>query len=266
MGFLILLASVVVIFVARRPRPASAKTGTSLFAGENLRSKQETLTVASYNIQTGKSLEGKRDLRASAQVMSKADLVGVQEVYAAGFDGSANFTLGQTERLASYGKFAWLFSATRRRWFREHRGNAILSKIEISDWRIEMLPDRSGKSFRNMTIAKVNWQDNSFHFINTHLHTREGREQQLARVLQEFSKYPRAILVGDFNSQADEPALANALKDIEITDAIKEAGLDLENSARIDWILTKGFTVSNGHMVDKGISDHPYYQVSLSYS
>jgi hypothetical protein len=61
------------------------------------------------------------------------------------------------------------------------------------------------------------------------------------------------------------PSLANALKDIEITDAISSAGLDLENADRIDWILTKGFNVEAGEMLEKGVSDHPYYQVSLSY-
>jgi endonuclease/exonuclease/phosphatase family metal-dependent hydrolase len=84
-------------------------------------------------------------------------------------------------------------------------------------------------------------------------------------VLQEFAKYPRAILLGDFNSRANMPSLANALKDIEITDAISSAGLDLENADRIDWILTKGFNVETGEMLEKGVSDHPYYQVSLSY-
>jgi len=116
-----------------------------------------------------------------------------------------------------------------------------------------------------MTVAKVRWQAKSFYFINTHLHTRGGREEQLKIVLQEFAKYPRAILLGDFNSRASAQGLVNALKDVEITDAISEAGLDLDNDDRIDWILTKGFNVETGEMLEKGVSDHPYYQVSLSY-
>ena len=114
-----------------------------------------------------------------------------------------------------------------------------------------------------MTIATIEWQGDSFHFINTHLHTRAGREEQLNEVLQEFAKYPRAILLGDFNSRASTPALAHALKDIEITDAISAANLDLDNPERIDWILTKGFSVEGGKFQEKGVSDHPYYQVNL---
>jgi endonuclease/exonuclease/phosphatase family metal-dependent hydrolase len=262
--FIILVVGL--IAVARKSRPGSDKVGTSLLCQAKQMPEPKVLKVASFNIQTGKNLKGKRDLLASARVIAAADLVGIQEVYAAGFDGFSGLSSGQTERLAKVGKFGWLFSATGERWFREHRGNAILSKLPVGDWRVKMLPDQSGKNFRNMTIAQVHWQGESFHFINTHLHTRGGREDQLELVLQEFAKYPRAILLGDFNSLATTTALANALKDIEITDAVFAAGLDLENRDRIDWILTKGFKVETGEMLEKGVSDHPYYQVSLSYS
>ena len=261
--FIILLIALVA--VARKSRPAIDHSGTSLQVQATQAQEPEVLKVASYNIQTGKSLDGKRNLLASAGVIADTDLVGVQEVYATGFDGLLSLRSGQTERLADVGKFGWLFSATGQRWFRQHRGNAILSKISVGDWRIEMLPDQSGKNFRNMTIAQVYWLGKSFYFINTHLHTRGGREEQLNVVLQEFAKYPRAILLGDFNSRATSESLANALKDIEITDAVSAAGLDLDNPDRIDWILTKGFRVEGGKMIEKGVSDHPFYQVSLTY-
>lgn len=266
LAIIIIAITIALLAIARKSQPAKNKSGTSIVLGTRPNQPKdqplEFLTVATYNIQTGKNLQGKRNLLASARVMAHADLIGVQEVYASGFDG---LNSGQTERLAKFGGFDWLFSATRRRWFREHRGNALLSKMLVSDWRIEMLPDQSGKNFRNMMVAKVHWHNETFHIINTHLHTRGGREDQLERVLQEFSKYPRAILLGDFNSHATSPSLANALKNIEITDAIAAAKLDLDNPERIDWILTKGFKIETGEMLEKGVSDHPYYQVSLSY-
>lgn len=264
----ILVVAIVVglLLAARKSKPADDKSGTA-FNGvaDQVVSESKELVVATYNIQTGKSAEGKRNLLASAKVMAHADLVGVQEVYAPSWLNLLGLGVSQSEGLANYGGFSWLFCATRRRWLREHRGNAIMSKLPVSDWRVEMLPDQSNKSFRNMTIVEVPWQGESFHFINTHLHTRHGREQQLEIVLQEFAKYPRAILVGDFNSRASVASLTNALKDIEITDAIAAAELDLENPDRIDWILTKGFNVIRGEMLEIGVSDHPYYQVSLSY-
>lgn len=263
---LIILVLIALLAIARKSKPAGDKLGYDLVGLPQPSAEPDQIKVATFNIQTGKNLQGRRNLRASAEVMASAHLVGVQEVYAPSLMNLLGIGLSQTEKLAKFGKFGWLFCATRRRWLREHRGNAVLSKLPIRKWRVEMLPDQSNKSYRNMTVAEVTWQGETFHFINTHLHTRSGREDQLQVVLQEFDKYPRAILLGDFNSRATAQELANALKDIEITDAIAAAGLDQDNPERIDWILTKGFTVETGEMLEKGVSDHPYYQVELSYS
>lgn len=263
----ITLCALIMFVFARNAKPACNQSGQTLNSrfATTTNHQPNTLSVASFNIQTGKSLAGKRDITASARVLASNDLVGVQEVYASGWLNRLGVGQSQTACLAQHGSFAYLFCATRRRWFREHRGNALLSKLAVSDWKIQMLPDQSGKSYRNMTIAKVHWQGESFHLINTHLHTREGREVQLAVVLNEFAKYTRAILVGDFNSTASSPLLQQALCEAAISDAITLAGLDTSNCQRIDWILTKGFVVNHGIMMDKGISDHPYYQVNLSY-
>lgn len=260
----------VILFVgllalARKSKPAGNKLGHEIIGLPKLDSEPAQLKVATYNIQTGKNLAGRRNLLASAKVIRAADLVGIQEVYAPTLANVLGVGLSQTEKLAKFGNFGWLFCATRRRWLKEHRGNAVLSRVPVNKWRVEMLPDQSNKSFRNMTVAKVSWQGRTFHMINTHLHTRNGREEQLDVVLQEFGKYERAILLGDFNSRASSDSLANALKNIDITDAIATAGLDLDNPERIDWILTKGFNVEHGEMLEKGVSDHPYYQVALSY-
>ena len=260
----LLVAGVALALMARKSRPAADQKGQLLNQAELTTLSPTRLTVATYNIQTGKDLHGKRNLLRSAEVLKQADIAGVQEVYAPKLMNLLGLGEGQAPRVAAAGMFAWLFCPTQLRLLREHRGNLLLSKIPVSQWLIKMLPDQSGRSYRNMTVADVEWQGQRFHFINTHLHTRQGREAQLDRVLREFAKYPCAILVGDFNSRADSPLLASALKNVEITDAIAAAGLDVGNPERIDWILTKGFVVHGGDMIEKGISDHPYYQVTLS--
>jgi endonuclease/exonuclease/phosphatase family metal-dependent hydrolase len=271
---IIVIIVTTLLLLARKSKPANSKNGQGLQNFPAVAQDQvppsadqqhAILKVATFNIQTGKDLNGKRHLLGSAEVMAQADIVGVQEVYAPSLFNIAGTGLSQTHAVAKYGGFGWLFSATRRRWLREHRGNALLSKVPVSNWSVKMLSDESGKSFRNMTVAEVQWQGRQFHFINTHLHTRGGRETQLLEVLQEFAKYPTAILLGDFNSRVSTPALNTALKDIEISDAITLAKLDMENPDRIDWILTKGFNIEGGKMLEKGVSDHPYYQVNLSY-
>lgn len=279
--FLGLLAA---LLLARKSRPLANRDGSVI---ENHPKSEHALAnvqfrVATFNVQTGKDLKGKRDITRAARVIANADVVGIQEVYAPSLFNIAGLGSSQTESLAAFKEsgrneprnsvleseirksFGWLFCATRRRWLREHRGNALLSKLLIDDWRIESLPDQSGKSYRNMTVARAYWLGEPFHIINTHLHTRQGREEQLEIVLREFAKYPRAILMGDFNSRASAPILNQALENTEISDAIRVAGIALENPDRIDWILTKGFDIHSGIVIEKGVSDHPYYEVRLS--
>ena len=259
----ILIIIVAIFLVARIVHPAKAQQGQGLSGDSMPFFQADVLKVATFNVQTGKSLNGKRDIQKSAQALAGADIVGVQEVYAAGWLNKLGLGSSQTDALANPGGFAHLFAATRYRWFREQRGNLLLSKLAVQNWRIEVLPDKSRKSPRNMTVASFNWQGQPIVFINTHLHTSKGRETQLQSVLEEFAKYPRAVLVGDFNSKRDTPLILEALADPTIVDAIQQAGLDLENHDRIDWILSRGFKVIDGQMIDKGISDHPFYQVSL---
>ena len=276
MAIIAMTLAVLGFLVIRKARPANNKVGHGFNAAPDISDQSNpvhpialddtgeqegVLKLATYNIQTGKNLQGKRDIHCSARVIASAHLVGVQEVYAPSWLNKLGFGLSQSEALAANGGFKWLFSATRLRWLREHRGNALFSKLPVGDWQVKMLPDQSGKSYRNLTIANVQWGDKTFHVLNTHLHTRDGRKQQIDVVLREFSKYSPAILMGDFNCTASE--LTNALSDIEITDAIAIADLDPQNDRRIDWILVKGFTVEGGQFQDKGVSDHPYYQVNL---
>lgn len=263
-GYLLLFGLLVVGIIARKATPAKSREGSPINI-EHAAQQSKVLQVASFNIQSGKSLEGKRDISRSAALLEKVHIAGVQEVCAAGWLNRFGISLSQTDSLTKGSKLAGVFAATRRRWFRDHRGNAILSGLPIESWRSIMLPDQSGKSFRNMMVAKMKWQGEYFHFINTHLHTGAGREQQLAMVMQEFRKYPRAILTGDFNCSAESEELKPYLKEESLQDAISIAGLDRDGHRRIDWILTNGFKVIDGQMIEAGVSDHPFYRVSLSY-
>lgn len=257
----------VLLLVARKPRPAEDQQGVDLLGTSEWTEPSQILKVASFNIQTGKSVDGDRDINRSARAVADVDIVGVQEVYASGWLHRLGIGTPQATALAKPGNFHYLFAATRRRWFREHRGNAFLSKLPIKSWETRMLPDQSGSSYRNMVIIKLIWQGEEIVVINTHLHTGKGKEQQLEEVLQEFTLHPRGILMGDFNSTSDTAQLIKLLdvsdQNIPTLDAISVAGIALEQKERIDWILTRGFEVAAGRTFEKGISDHPYYEVSL---
>ena len=255
-----------VVAIARKPRTGINQSGLNFIEPSEWLSEPSTLTVATFNIQTGKSLTGIRDISKSTNAIAGADIIGVQEVYATSWLNDMGIGHSQTNALTKNSAFGHLFASTRFRWFREHRGNLNLSKLPVTKWKIVMLPDVTGKSFRNMTVSHFTWQNQDIVFINTHLHTSKGREQQLNFVLAEFDKHDHVILVGDFNSKIDTPLLEKTLLKTQISDAISKANLDLNNPDRIDWILTKGFKVNSGKMIEKGISDHPYYEVNLSFN
>jgi endonuclease/exonuclease/phosphatase family metal-dependent hydrolase len=258
-----LLVIVIALLMARTVYPAKNQSGHGFDGAARDNDDSEFLRVATYNIQTGKSLQGKRNIDASAEVLKTADLVAVQEVYGAGWLNRIGIGQDQTRALANTGGFMHLFAATRYRWFREQRGNTTLSKLPIGEWRILMLPDQSRKSPRNMTVARFIWGGEEAVFINTHLHTGKGRLEQLEAVLSEFMRHPRVILAGDFNTRGDATLLRDIVADASVIDAIAAAGLTSEGSDRIDWILTRGFDVVSGRELPKGISDHPYFEVTL---
>ena len=258
-----IIFALTVFAIARKAKPASDQKGGQIIPPTEHQAITNQLVIATYNIQTGKDEFGKRDISRSANLIRNADIVGLQEVYAESWLNKLGFGSCQTKMLAEPGQFGSLFCATRRRWFREHRGNAFLSKIPIDSWQIKMLPDFTGKSYRNMTIVKLQWKSEPLTIINTHLHTRQGREQQLEIVLAEFNAHKRVILMGDLNSKIETPLLKEAVQNSDITDAIALTKIDPDPINRIDWILTKGCKVDSGKFKEKGISDHPYYEVTL---
>ncbi|MEO0368472.1 MAG: endonuclease/exonuclease/phosphatase family protein, partial [Pseudomonadota bacterium] len=224
---------------------------------------ERLLRVATFNIQTGKSHAGIRNIEASALALKDVHFAGVQEVYAPEFLNWFGIGLSQPEVLAKTGSFGYSFHPTRKRWFRNHRGNTMLSKLLIKAWKTINLPDWSNKSHRNYTVAKVLWEGKEITIINTHLHTSIGNEAQLDIVLKEFVKHTPAILMGDFNTQNNHPLIQAGLKAGQFSDAIGQLALDPEEEQRIDWILTRGLTAVSGNYLPKGISDHPYYEVQL---
>ena len=249
-------------FIAYKARSASNQQGDKINPPKTgfVVHQSNEIVIGTYNVQTGKNSQGKRDISRSAKLIENADIVGVQEVYAATWLGGKN----QAQQLAEHGSFGWLFAATRRRWLREHRGNALLSKFPVKRWSIEMLPDQTGKQFRNLATAFIDFNGQEIAILITHLHTKQGRTEQLQIVLDKFQQYDTAILLGDFNTNSENSLLKAILSESKHLDAFAVAMPEIDLKHRIDWILTKGFNIEGGSYEPIGISDHPYYQVRLS--
>jgi endonuclease/exonuclease/phosphatase family metal-dependent hydrolase len=216
------------------------------------------LRAGSYNIHGGRDGERRSNLERVARVVTGADLVALQEVH-----GATRFAPDQATRLARGLGTGTLFSPARTRWFRDYRGNALLSRLPVEHWEREPLPDASGHSFRILTTARVRWNDRIIHVLYTHLHPRLAREEQMRVVFERFRARSPALLLGDLNATRDDPQLAALLASGAASDALGLALGSADPADRIDWILTRGFHVHGGGMVEKGTSDHPYYWVDI---
>jgi endonuclease/exonuclease/phosphatase family metal-dependent hydrolase len=229
--------------VLRRPPPQSGTAG-------------ETICVATYNIHGAKGTDGVRDLGRTEQAIRGVDIVALQEV-------RAGRRRNQAGQLAQSLQLGWLFVPTLRRWYRNYRGNALLSRFPVSRWRTHMLPNITGRRYRVFTVAEVDLGHAALTVLFTHLHTRQGREQQLEMVLEHFRGLaPPAVLLGDLNTGIGDPLLARYLSTGWV-DALSGVLEPAESASRVDWILVRGAVVRGGGSTGVGASDHPCYWVEV---
>lgn len=237
------------------PRPVKAEDGRgadeSQLAGP-VRSAS-TLRVATFNIHGSRGRDGRRDVPRVARDLENVDIAALQEVHDTWRSRS------QLERLAALLNRAALAAPTRRRWFRNHRCNALLATHPVGRWSRIPLPGHPRQRFhyRNLTVAQVELPQPLW-VLFTHLNRGDGRDEQLERVMREFLKYFPAVLMGDLNMSRNEPAMLEYLVRDDITDALGET-LDDDDPARIDWILCRGVKPLRGGVIDSGASDHPLY-------
>ena len=255
---IILLVVVVLLalFCAGRRRHSPVDAGKSYQPGLDIEKlASDTIRVGTYNIHSGKGTDGVRDLNRIRAVISDSDLIGLQEV-------RAGMDTNQASKLA--GGSGWIFVPTLRRWWYDYYGNALVSTLPVLRWQTWRLPNLHGRRFRSYTLAEVKWGASTMSVLFTHLHTREGRLQQLERVLEHFGHLPvPALLVGDLNSRSDDPVLRRHLPP-DATDALSHVR-DVDEE-RVDWILARGLDVTGGGVSGPGPSDHPYYWVDVTLS
>ena len=220
-------------------------------------SLSKNIQVATYNIHGSRGTDGVKDLARTAGIIRGADIAALQEVH-------AGWTTNQAQELAQVLTLGWLYAPTVRRWCRNYRGNGLLSRLPVKHWQTHLLPNVNGYRYRVYTVTEIVLKDSVLSVVFTHLHTRQGREQQLKIVLNHFQNLPLpAMLIGDLNTKRDDPVLRQHLP----RDCIDAVGCTLENqdpANRVDWILTRGLSVVAGGFVPPGVSDHPYYWIEIS--
>jgi endonuclease/exonuclease/phosphatase (EEP) superfamily protein YafD len=172
------------------------------YAGGNpsalARTANDTLRIASFNLQFGRNVPEARDLIRREPRLREADVILLQEMDARG-----------TARLASELGYAWVYyPATRHPKTGRDFGNAVLSRLPIESDRKLILPHlaRIGRTQRIAVGATLRWGDRSLRVYSLHLATFTGngpksRRQQLETVLADADSFPYVVLGGDFNSE-----------------------------------------------------------------
>jgi endonuclease/exonuclease/phosphatase family metal-dependent hydrolase len=268
----VLAASGIVVWHGSNRVPTGAASGYSLESpvGHALRMAQggppaaafsrDTLRVATFNIHGGRGADRVRDLDRIADLLRDFDVVGLNEVHGARLPSSDN-------QAASLGKTLnqpWLFAPTERRWWRDDFGNGVISSLPVCQWYRLPLPATQGAGFRNVVWLTIPWRSHTVNVLVTHLDRQRDREMQLRTIFALFQSLAQpAILVGDFNTPATDPALNDFLARSDATDVVGAAECHVAANNRIDWILARGLTRINSGCVPTEASDHPLVWTEL---
>ncbi len=262
LGVFLAGALISAILITGRRTPTPAATGPGITSQVSVHDVESPLRVGVYNIHTGRGIDGKTDLgRISAQ-LDNSDIVSLHEVKAAFFNQP-----DQATAIARKSRHSCLFSPSRRRWLRDYRGNALLSRLSLGPWTREPLVDDTNKNFRILTSTHIIVGTTQVPVFFTHLHTRGLRDVQLQTVFARFAATGPgpAILLGDLNVRRSEAVVQELLDATPgATDAIHESLGSRDPDTRVDWIITRGLNTIDGDVVDTGASDHPFYSVSVS--
>lgn len=216
--------------------------------------------IAIYNIRCGKGLDGIRDINRTAGVLNGFDIIALNEV-----KGKTPLShSSQAEKLGEILGMGWLFLPNQKRYYREYYGNGFLSIFDATYWyREQLIYEKGGNhSHRNLTTIQFEFNGKLITLLLTHLDRGTIRGGQLSYLIKKFKQYDHCILIGDLNSGKNDPQLTDLLDDRNTIDAINVA-LGSNDMNRVDWIIVKGFRVTDGEYKPEGISDHPLFWVEL---
>ena len=261
----VLIAIVVGAIVADGSRitPADPTKPILLRGDAPLASSDPTiLRVATFNIHSGRGTDRRYDLARTAAVFtSPPDVLGLNEVR-----GTWNESLNpdQAAQLGGLLGMRSAFVPTERRWWHDHFGNALLTRLPLRQIHRLPLAGTRGKAFRCATLAQFEFQQQTVQLLTVHVDSQSDRAAQLRAVIALFlGLQSPAILIGDLNSNPDDPQLQELLARPDIVDALHEAPPDARERQHIDWILAKGFRCRSARLIANEASDHPAAEAEL---
>jgi endonuclease/exonuclease/phosphatase family metal-dependent hydrolase len=221
------------------------------------------LRVATFNTHAGVGRDGVRDLGRTAEALKDLDLAALQEVRSPLFslDGP------QVADVAARLKMGWLFVPAEKRWWHNHYGNALLTRLPLVDYVRIPLPTPSRQRFRAALLTNFDHWGRTVHLLTVHIDKDEEgntHDIQLRTAFDVFlSLNEPAILLGDLNEFATHPEMARLLKTPGVHNALADIPGPTVKTNPIDWIITRGLRTVRAEWIANPASDHPVARADL---
>jgi endonuclease/exonuclease/phosphatase family metal-dependent hydrolase len=258
--FIVLCIAGIVYAIGNHRLSTGPAQGTEFSGFASTQPSGPFLRIGTFNIDGGQGTDGRVDLDRTASCMQQLNFIGMNEVHGFVFGTPQNqaFPLSQALHMP------YLYVPAEKQWGRGTFGNAVFSDLPIKSWQRVELPSEPFRAKRNYLLTDADWHGKDIYFLTTHTDWKSGGAEQLRIVRDTFLKLPEpAVLMGDLNTPASDPLIA----ELEKTPGVEEAiGKILDQiPGRVDWIFLRGLTTLDAGQVDLKASDHPAYwaQVKL---
>ena len=223
------------------------------------------LRVGTFNIHSGRGRDRQFNLARTAAVFpTPLDVIGLNEVRGA-WDQSPGSD--QAAQLGKLLEMRSIFLPTERRWWHDHFGNGLLTRLPLTQVQRIPLVCTRGKAYRCATLAQFELQSKTVQLLSVHVDSQSDREHQLRAIISLFlGLQAPAVLIGDLNSTPDDSQMIELLGRPDVFNPLKDALPDKRGRQQIDWILARGFQSGSGRLIENDASDHPAAVAELELS
>jgi endonuclease/exonuclease/phosphatase family metal-dependent hydrolase len=221
------------------------------------------LRIATFNTHAGVGRDGVRDLGRTAEALKGLDLVALQEVRSPLFGSSGP----QVSDVAAQLKMGWMFVPAEKRWWHNHYGNALLTRLPLADYVRIPLPTPSRQRFRAALLTNVEHWGRTVHVLTVHIDKDEEKDTHNIQLRTTFDLFlslgEPAILLGDLNEFSTHPELVRLLKTPGVHNALADIPGPTVKKNPIDWIITRGLRTVRAEWITNPASDHPVARADL---
>ncbi|HXY34603.1 MAG TPA: endonuclease/exonuclease/phosphatase family protein [Planctomycetaceae bacterium] len=221
------------------------------------------LRVATFNTHAGVGRDGIRDLGRTAEALKDLDIAALQEVR------NPLFGVGgpQVSDVAARLNMGWIFVPAERRWWHNHYGNALLTRLPLADYVRIPLPTPSRQRFRAALLTNFEHWGRTVHVLTVHIDKDEEQDTHNIQLRTSFDLFlslsEPAILLGDLNEFATHPELVRLLKTPGVHNALADIPGPTVKKNPIDWIITRGLRTVRAEWIANPASDHPVARADL---